>query len=71
MHDMQEDGRGLKGELHMPMIDMPLDELRQYKGISPCPKDIDAFWDEAVREMKSIEPRAQLLPGDFICGFAD
>ena len=37
----------------MPMIDMPLDELRHYKGISPCPKDIDEFWDNAIKEKTS------------------
>ena len=55
----------------MPMIDMLLEELRQYKGISPCPKDIDAFWDEAVAEMKAVNPKLQLIPASFQCSFAD
>jgi cephalosporin-C deacetylase-like acetyl esterase len=37
----------------MPMIDMPLEELRQYKGINPCPDDMNAFWDEAVERDES------------------
>ena len=55
----------------MPMIDMPLEKLRKYKGNSPCPKDIDAFWDEAVAEMKALNPKLQLIPASFQCSFAD
>jgi cephalosporin-C deacetylase len=55
----------------MPLIDMPLDELRQYKGISPCPDDIDAFWDEAVEEMKNVHAKLVLSRAPFQCGFAD
>ena len=55
----------------MPMIDMPLEKLRQYTGISPCPDDIDQFWDEAVEEMKAVHPRLVLNRADFQCGFAD
>ena len=38
----------------MPLIDMPLSELRTYKGISPCPKDIDEFWDKSIAEMEAL-----------------
>ena len=55
----------------MPMIDMPLEQLRQYKGISPCPDDIDAFWEEAVEEMNAVHPRLALNRADFQCGFAN
>ena len=55
----------------MPVIDMPLEQLRQYKGISPCPDDIDAFWDEAVMEMKSVDSKLELTPANFKCSFAD
>lgn len=55
----------------MPMIDMPLNELKQYKGISPCPKDIDEFWDEAVKEMRVVDPKVELTPADFKCSFAE
>ena len=53
------------------MIDLTLDELRQYEGISPRPDDIDAFWDEAVEEMKAITPNFKLTPASFRCRFAD
>jgi cephalosporin-C deacetylase len=49
----------------MPLIDMPLEKLRSYKGSSPCPKDIDKFWDNSLAEMKSIDPEVELLPSDF------
>ena len=50
---------------------MPLNELRQYRGISPCPADIDAFWDDAVKEMKAVDPKIELIPADFKCSFAE
>jgi cephalosporin-C deacetylase len=55
----------------MPMIDMPLEELKQYRGISPCPNDIDEFWDEAVNTMKAIDTKVELIPADFQCNFAE
>ena len=55
----------------MPAIDMPLEQLRKYKGISPCPDDIDAFWDEAVEEMKAVHPKLVMNRAAFQCGFAD
>jgi len=30
---------------YMPIVDLPLEELKKYQGINPCPADIDAFWD--------------------------
>ena len=55
----------------MPIIDIPLEELKCYRGVSPCPKDIDAFWDEAVEEMKAINPKTELIPSGFKCSFAE
>ena len=55
----------------MPIIDKPLDELREYQGSSPCPSDIDAFWDQAIDEMKAVDPRITLSPAQFQVDFAD
>lgn len=55
----------------MPLIDMPLEELKQYKGINPCPKDIDQYWDKAIDEMKSVDPKVELVPSDFKVSFAE
>ena len=38
----------------MPMLDMPLCELRQFQGQNPRPADIDAFWDASVAEMEAF-----------------
>ncbi len=55
----------------MPMIDMPLEELKVYRGISPCPEDIDAYWEAALTEMKSVDPQVELIKSDFQVPFAD
>ena len=55
----------------MPVIDMPLEELKEYKGISPCPKDIDKFWDRAIDEMKAVDPQVEIKPADFTSDIAD
>lgn len=55
----------------MPIIDMPLEELRNYNGISPCPADIDAYWEDALKEMKAVEPDVELIPSDFQVPFAE
>ena len=55
----------------MPLVDMPLDKLRSYKGSSPCPKDIDKFWDSSIAEMKAIDPEVELLPSDFQAPYAE
>jgi cephalosporin-C deacetylase len=55
----------------MPLIDMPLDELKRYQGSSPCPKDIDTYWDMAIAEMKAIDPKVELIPSDFQVSFAE
>ncbi|NLM75879.1 MAG: acetylxylan esterase [Clostridiaceae bacterium] len=55
----------------MPMIDMPLEELRNYMGSSPCPSDIDEFWDRAIREMKAVEPQVELVKSEFQTPFAE
>jgi len=49
----------------MPLADMPLEELKQYKGITPCPKDFDRFWEEAVKELHAIDPEPELVPARF------
>ncbi|ANY71421.1 acetylesterase [Paenibacillus ihbetae] len=49
----------------MPMIDMPLAELRQYQGTNPKPADFDAYWDRALMELRSVEPMVELVASDF------
>lgn len=55
----------------MPLVDMPLEKLREYKGVSPCPKDIDEYWDIALAEMNAIDPKAEFIKKDFPSTAAD
>ena len=49
----------------MPILDMPLHELKTYKGINPRPADIDAFWDERVAAMEALGTDCELVLADF------
>jgi len=49
----------------MPMIDMPLEELRKYQGRNPRPEDLDLFWDRSIQEMKAIDANVELIPASF------
>lgn len=55
----------------MPIIDMPLEELREYRGINPRPADFDEFWDRSIEEMKQVDPCLELIPGKFQVPFAE
>lgn len=50
----------------MPLtFDLPLKELKKYKGTNPCPKDFDAYWDKALEEMRAVKPNLELVPAEF------
>jgi len=49
----------------MPVFEMPLAELKKYKGRNPCPKDIDRYWDRALAEMRAVDPKVELKRSDF------
>lgn len=49
----------------MPLIDMPLEELKNYRGITPCPIDFDKYWEDALDEMHSLDPQVELVPASF------
>ncbi|MFH1009383.1 MAG: acetylxylan esterase [Candidatus Latescibacterota bacterium] len=55
----------------MPLVDMPLEELRLYHGTNPRPADFDAFWDAALAEMREIDPEVTLVPSTFQTSFAE
>ena len=44
----------------MPILDMPLAKLKTYRGLNPRPKDFDAFWNTALREMRSLDPQLKI-----------
>jgi cephalosporin-C deacetylase len=49
----------------MPLIDMPLEELKRYAGNTPRPADFDAYWDDALKEMQGIDPDVKLVRSEF------
>ena len=53
------------------LVDMSVEELFKYKGSSPCPSDIDEYWDTALAEMDSVEPNAKFIKKDFPSKAAD
>ncbi|MDF2926555.1 MAG: Acetyl xylan esterase [Paenibacillaceae bacterium] len=55
----------------MPMLDMPLEKLKKYTGNTPQPDDFDAYWEEALVEMRSVDPCIELVPAEFTCPFAE
>lgn len=48
----------------MPLIDMPLEQLKAYKGISPKPSDFDEFWDKSIALADSIDPNIEIVPAE-------
>lgn len=55
----------------MPMLDMPLEELKVYQGRNARPADFDDYWDRALDEMRAVDPQVELVPATFSCSFAD
>lgn len=55
----------------MPIIDMPLQELKEYKGKNPRPKDHDQYWERALSEMNATEPNVELVPSEFTSPVAE
>ena len=55
----------------MPLIDKPLPELYEYLGTNPRPDDFDRFWDDAILEMKSVDPQVELQPAPFQAASAE
>lgn len=38
----------------MPLLDLPLDELKKYGGRNPRPSDFDDYWSDALSEMHAL-----------------
>ena len=45
------------------LVDMPLEKLKTYQGSSPCPADIDQYWDDALAEMNALNPNTEFIRG--------
>jgi cephalosporin-C deacetylase len=55
----------------MPLVDMPIEELKKYNGTNPKPADFDVFWDKSLEEMEEINPDVELVKADFQVSFAE
>jgi cephalosporin-C deacetylase len=55
----------------MPLIDMPLEQLRKYEGRNPKPGDFDPYWERAVAEMEALNPRVEMVPHALDAPFAE
>ena len=50
----------------MPLtFDLPIEQLRAYRGENPRPTDFDSFWDSSLLEMRSIDPEVELTTAGF------
>jgi cephalosporin-C deacetylase len=49
----------------LPLIDMPLAELKTYRGTNPRPADFDAYWEESLRELAALDAEAVFEPAEF------
>lgn len=48
----------------MPLIDMPLEQMKVYQGRNPRPADFDEYWDKALAEMRALDPQIEIVPHD-------
>lgn len=55
----------------MPIVDMKLEDLKNYQGINPCPKDFEEYWERALQEMKGTLPALELIPAKFQVPYAE
>ena len=55
----------------MPLLDMPLEQLKEYAGRNPKPEDFEAYWDAALAEMDALDPEPELIPATFQTPFAE
>ncbi|HYW81748.1 MAG TPA: acetylxylan esterase [Spirochaetia bacterium] len=55
----------------MPLVDMPLQELKEYKGRNPRPADHDAYWARALAEMQATDPMVELVPHEMSAPYAE
>jgi cephalosporin-C deacetylase len=55
----------------MPIVDMPLSQLRDYQGRNPRPADMEEYWDAALEEMRTVDPAVELVPHRLNAPFAE
>ncbi len=55
----------------MPVFEMPLEEMRTYRGINPKPEDFDEYWQRALGELQATEDGIELIPAEFHSAVAE
>jgi cephalosporin-C deacetylase len=55
----------------MPLIDLPLSQLETYAGRNPKPVDHDEYWERALTELRSVDPKLELVRAEFQAPFAE
>lgn len=54
----------------MPILDMSVKEMEQYKGINPKPADFDSYWDKSLKELDTFDWNVELIESEFQVPFA-
>jgi cephalosporin-C deacetylase len=50
----------------MPLtFDLPIEQLKTYRGKNPCPLDFDSFWDKSLAEMRNLDGHVELSKAEF------
>lgn len=49
----------------MPAVDMSLEKLLQYQGITPRPENFDEYWENAMQEMRSVSSNVELVKAEY------
>ncbi|WP_339220312.1 acetylxylan esterase [Paenibacillus sp. FSL H8-0332] len=55
----------------MPLVDMPLEQLLTYEGRNPRPANFEAYWEQALQEMRNTDARVELVRSEFQVPFAE
>ena len=54
-----------KGGKRMPIVDMPLEELKVYQGVNPRPQDFEEYWQRGLSEMEALGTGYELEKAPF------
>lgn len=55
----------------MPILDMPVEELKVYMGSTPKAADFDEYWERALKELDETKPQAEWIKADFKAPYAE
>lgn len=53
----------------MPVVDMPLERLKEYKGINPKPTNFEKYWDNALLELEKVDTAPTFTPYETSANF--